>query len=422
MRRKSDRRRLTESLARSIEPDPARVLLVRDTEQVGLGLCVTPAGARSWIFEAKAKTGRSSRVVIARVGRMPLGTRTQPGTVRHHVVELTTALAQGADPGRDRSAARAAPTVATLVAQYLDEHLRIKGKPSTVREFERVIGKDVLPALGSLKVADVARSDVEALHRRVGKRGPRAGNYVLQVVSALFGFAETRDMRPQGSNPAALVKRFPEAKRERFLSAEELARLGDALAAVERDEERFPASILALRLLILTGLRRSEVLGLRWDGVDIERGILTLADSKTGRKRLPLTAPVAALLAGAYREAGNPYVCPGLAKLDEKGQRIGPPRPLATLAHAWNRVRAVAGLKDVPLHSLRHTFASVGAAAGLGLYVVGKVIGHASAGSTGRYAHLGADPVRTAAERIAGEVAASLGGASGELVPFKANR
>lgn len=420
MRRPSDRRKLTESLALSIEPDPARVLLIRDTEQVGLGLCVTPAGSRSWFFEAKGRTGRSGRIVIARVGRMPLGKKTQPDTVRHRVVELTTDLAQGRDPARERATARAAPTVAGLVEMYLSEHLRIKAKPSTVKEWSRVLAKDVIPSLGRLKVEEVTRADVEALHRRVGKRGPRAGNYLLTVVRSLFGFAEGRELRPQGTNPAALVERFPEKKRERFLSAEELGRLGEALATVERDGERFPSSILAIRLLILTGLRRSEVLGLRWDGVDVERGILTLETSKTGRKRLPLTAPVAALLAVAHREHGNPYVCPGLPRLDANGVPVGEPRPLATVAHTWNRVRELSSLEDVPLHSLRHSFASVGAAAGLGLYVVGKVIGHASVGSTSRYAHLDADPVRLAAERIAGEVAANLTGTTGEVVRFPA--
>ena len=389
--------KLTEKRVHSCRPDPARDVYLRDTEQVGFGVRVKPSGSRSYFIEYRAPSGRNRRMSLGPIGRYRL--EEARAIAREHFA----AIARGFDPLVQRRAARDKLTVAELAELYLDEHLRPTCKPSTIYEYDRILRREVIPALGRIEVEELMQEDVERLHRSIGRRAKRTANYTIGVIQAMLGFAERRGLRAQGTNPAALVTRYPEHRLERFLTGKELARVAEAIEKTEKEIDQLPTTTLALRLLLLTGMRAGEVLSLRWDDVDWERGFIVLPDSKTGRKALPLTAPVRELLANAERQAGNPYVC--------FGSRDG--EPLATLQHVWQRVRESAGLEDVRLHDLRHSFASVGASAGLGLYIVGKVLGHSSPQTTARYAHLAEDPVRAGAERIASEIARALEGSPG---------
>jgi integrase len=224
-----------------------------------------------------------------------------------------------------------------------------------------------------------------------------------------MNLAEAWGLRPTGSNPCQGVERYREQRRQRFLSGAELAQVGEALAEAEREESAHPSGILALRLLLLTGARSGEILSLRWSEVNFERSCLELADSKTGQKTIPLGAAALELLSKAERMEDNPYVCFG----DKPG------RPLGGLTKIWYRIRRRAGLEDVRIHDLRHSFASVGAGSGLGLPIIGAVLGHTQAQTTSRYAHLAADPVQQAAERISEEIAARLDGGAGDVRPFR---
>lgn len=197
--------------------------------------------------------------------------------------------------------------------------------------------------------------------------------------------------------------------RERFLTAEEIRRLGVTLSEAETAGEEMTGVVLAVRLLALTGMRRSEVLSLRWEYIDAERLCFFLPDSKTGRKAVPVGPPVLELLARAPRAVGNPFVCPGA--------RRG--APLVGIDKAWKRLAKRAGLEGVRLHDLRHSFASFGAASGIGLPVLGAILGHMDSATTARYAHLADDPRRAGAARISGEIAAALNGRPlGEVIAF----
>ncbi|MGH6989060.1 MAG: site-specific integrase [Stellaceae bacterium] len=202
-------------------------------------------------------------------------------------------------------------------------------------------------------------------------------------------------MRPDGSNPCRHVEKYPQRRRERFLSAVELARLGDALAAFDGS----PNVVAAVKLLVFTGARLGEVLGLRWEWIDFERGAARLPDSKTGAKTLHLPPPALAVLAELPRIEGNPHVI--------AGAREG--AAWVNLEKPWRAIRKVAGLDDVRLHDLRHAFASVAASSGMGLPIIGKMLGHTQAQTTARYAHLASDPVK-AATAVAGKIAAAIGG------------
>ena len=217
----------------------------------------------------------------------------------------------------------------------------------------------------------------------------------------MFNLAESWGLRPDGSNPCRHVEKFAERKRERLLSPAELARLGDALAA--HDGALYV--VAAVKLLVFTGARLGEVLGLRWEWIDFERGEARLPDSKTGAKTLHLPPPALAVLVALPRMEGNPYVIVGHKRS----------AAMVNLEKPWRAIRSTAGLDGVRLHDLRHAFASVAASSGMGLPIIGKMLGHTQAATTHRYAHLASDPVKAAAAAVAGKIAAAMSGSSEEV-------
>ena len=232
------------------------------------------------------------------------------------------------------------------------------------------------------------------------RKTPGAANRTLALISHMLNVAEKWGLRPDGSNPCRHVEKYPERKRERYLSKDELAALGDALSMAERTRTEKPGAIAAIRLLILTGCRLSEILTLKWDEVDFEGQCLRLADSKTGQKTVYLPAPALAVLEGIDRQKG----CSGVIVGRKPGAH------LVNLRKAWGRIRKAAKLKDVRLHDLRHTFASFGAGADLSLPMIGRLLGHTQSKTTQRYAHLHDDPVKRAAEKVGAIIGAALNG------------
>jgi integrase len=214
----------------------------------------------------------------------------------------------------------------------------------------------------------------------------------------MMNLAETWGMRDKHSNPCEDIERYPERKRERFLSPKELQRLGRALTAAEVSETGTKYAVAAFRILLLTGRRLSEIQTLEWRDVDLEQKELRLPDSMTGAKTVHLGEAVVALLEAWPRVNGNPYVIVGKR---EKAH-------LTDLQHPWRRIRKAAGLSDVRIHDLRHTFASGGLLVGEGLAMIGKLLGHTQVQTTARYAHLASDPVKQAATKISDRLALAL--------------
>jgi integrase len=325
-----------------------------------------------------------------------------PETARAEARRLLGVVAAGKDPAAERSARKEAPKVAELAARFLAEHVETKRKPRTAREYRRLTENIILPALGHKRVADVSRADIARLHH-ARCATPTEANRALALLSTMFTFAERIGERPDGSNPCRHVERFPQRRRERFLSADELGRLGDVLTAY-RGSPYHPATI---KLLIFTGARLGEVLGLRWEWIDAHRGEARLPDSKTGAKTLHLPPPALEVLAGLPRIEGEPHV-------------LGARRGTTFIEAPWRRIRATADLADVRLHDLRHAFASVAASAGMGLPIIGKMLGHTQAQTTQRYAHLASDPVKAAAATVAARIEQAMrGGGNAEVVPLR---
>lgn len=372
-----------------------------DLDLAGFGLRIYPSGTKAFLVVYRIGT-RKRRVILGRYGQLTVA------EARQAARKALLAATEGRDLADEREKARQGETVADLSARYLEVHLP-KKKASSQRHDRRMIRSYVIPKLGRLKVADVKREDMAKLHHSL-RATPYEANRLMALCSKLFNLAEQWGLRPDGSNPTHHVQRFREQRRQRFLSGEELVRVGDALREAAARSSAPASAILALRLLILTGARLSEILTLRWSSVDLENGLLHLPDSKTGPKVLPIAAPVLALLAEAPRLEGNPYVCPG----EKAGHHfVGLPR-------VWRRIQRRAGLQNVRLHDLRHSHASAAAGLGTPLQIIGALLGHSGPQTTARYAHLADFPVRAAAHQVSNHIAAALNGErAGEVIDFR---
>ena len=362
-----------------------------DSEIPGFGLRVLPSGRKGYVVQYRA--GRRSR-------RISLG----PSTVltceqaRNRAITIIAAARNGGDPAAERDAGRRAITVKELAERFDKEHIAIRVKASTAKEYRRNLTRFILPALGQLTVKDITRADVAKFHHDL-RHIPYQANRCLEVISKMFSLAEMWGLRPDGSNPRKHIKKYPEEKRERFLSPAELRRIGEVLRELEAEGIELPSPILAVRLLIFTGCRLNEIMTLKWEHVDLSERALRLPDSKSGAKVVHLGEPAAELLSEAQRIEDNPWVIFGTL----------PGKRLSDLQPFWRRVRARAGVKDVRIHDLRHTFASTAVAAGQGLPMIGKLLGHTQVQTTARYAHLAAEPVRIAADAVAQNLRQAMG-------------
>lgn len=384
------KRKLTVRLVESIAPGEQDTF-IWDAEVPGFGLRVWPSGKRVFIYQYRTRHRQTRRPVIGQYGPM------RPEQARRIARQWAAEVQRGGDPGGERREAGRAPTVSALAERYMAEHALVKKRPRSARSDESNLRNHVLPALGSKKAAAVTRADIAKLHHSM-RNTPGAANRVLALLSKMFNLAERWELRPDGSNPCRHIDRYPERKFERFLSMEEIGRLGAALAEAKQAQTEMPSAVAAIRLLIFTGCRLSEILTLRWDDVDTDRSCLRLPDTKTGAKVVYLSPPALEVLNGIERQEGNPYVIVGR----EPGSH------LVNLRKPWYRIRNRAGLEGVRLHDLRHSFASVGVASGLSLPIIGALLGHSQPATTQRYAHLADDPLQQASAAIGQRIAAAM--------------
>ena len=365
-----------------------------DGELTGFGVRVYPGGGKVYVAQARGPKG-SKRVTVGRHGVVGAA------EARRRAALIIARVKAGEDPAASGPpAARRAtgPTVADLAARYLEEHVAARCKPGTARTARTAVNRHVLPALGRLPLAAVERARVTGLHHRLHGT-PAMANLVVDTLSHMYALAAGWGLVPEGTDPCRSVARYPARRRERFLTDAEFDRLGRALAEAEARGSASPAAVAAIRLLMLTGCRKNEILTLRREDVDLDAGALRLADAKTGPRTAPLSAAAAEVLAGLPRGPGdNPWVFPGR----KPGAR------LRDVDGAWRTVRARAGLDDVRLHDLRHSYASRALALGESLPVIGRLLGHSRIETTARYAHLARESVREAAARVAASIAADV--------------
>ncbi len=388
--------KLTKRSVEGLEPRDTDYL-VFDSELPGFGVRVMPSGRKSYLVQYRSG-GRTRRFSLGRHGALTAE------EARKEAMSRLGEVAKGGNPSEEASRQRRAPTVAALCDRFTAEYVPQHCKPRTAYDYQRVIDRFIRPRFGSFKIADVTRADVAELHHAL-RETPYQANRVLSVLSKMFNLAELWELRADGSNPCRLVRKFAEQQKERYLSDTELDRLGDVLAEVEEEGAESVFVVAAFRLLTLTGCRLREIQTLRWDYVTPTH--LLLPDSKTGARRIPLPPAAHAVLDALPRLAGNPHVIAGKK----------PGGHIADLQRPWYRVRARAGLDDVRIHDLRHTYASVAVSNGVDLLTVGKILGHRNYQTTMRYAHLSDDSQQRAADQISGRLAGAINRKSGATTP-----
>ncbi|MDE0101371.1 MAG: tyrosine-type recombinase/integrase [Bryobacterales bacterium] len=376
---------------RTVEALPVgdREAVFWDRELSGFGVRVYPSGSKVYVVQTRSG-GKSRRVTIGRHGLL---TAEQ---ARRKAAGVIAGIKAGEEPGPAASRANG-PTLAEVGERYLREHVAVRCKPTTAGAYRHALNRFLLPSFGSLPLAAISRDQVASLHYRLHKT-PTMANQVVDTLSRLFVMAEAWGLAPAGGNPCRFVKKYQKRSCERFLSEQEFRRLGKVLSELEAEGKVSASGIAAFRLLMLTGCRRNEILTLRWEDVDLEGGELRLRDAKTGARWVALSPAATTVLAALQRLPDNPWVITG----SRTGMR------LANLNAQWVVVRKRAGLEDVRIHDLRHSFASRALALGEGLAMIGKLLGHRQVQTTARYAHLARESVKTSAARIAESIAADM--------------
>ena len=360
----------------------------------GFGVRVSQNGIKAFVLKYRLHSGRVRWKTLGRVGTMALE------VARRRAKTDLGQVADGRDPMRMKDAARDGVTFGAVADRWLEDHVDVRRKPATRRLYRTVLENHLRPRLGTMPITDITATDLLKVHHRL--RGTRhMANRVVAVASALFNWSAHAGFRT-GPNPCDGIEKYPERARKRYLTPQELARVGAALRVAERRHALAPSAVAAMRLLLLTGARVSEILALQWKFVDLQRGALRLPDSKTGAKVILLNAPARDILAAVPRWATSPYVFPG----EGRGKRKGTHR--VNLADAWTWVRRRAKVPDVRLHDLRHSFASVAVSHGLSLPTIGALLGHSQAQTTHRYAHLLDDPLRAANDQTGATIGAAL--------------
>ncbi|WP_247871908.1 site-specific integrase [Azospirillum sp. TSO35-2] len=357
-----------------------------DEELKGFGLRVYPSGRKMYLAQFRAG-GRLRRVNIG-----PHGVLT-PDVARTEAMKHLSDVRRGGDPASERDRRKASPTMKEFGKRFMEDYVASHCKPTTRAEYKRSIELFINPKIGTHRIIDVSRADVVELHQSL-KATPYQANRTLGVLSVMFTVAHTWGVRTDGVNPCWKVKRYKEVKRERYLTPDELASLGKVL----RESTSEPEAVNCIRLLLLTGCRLSEIQKLKWEHVDLNTGMLRLPDSKTGAKLVTIGKAAITVFKGLTKVKDNPYVITGQVE----GQH------LTDMQRPWRRLRKRAGLDDVRIHDLRHSFASDALQLGEDLPMIGRLLGHTQVQTTARYAHLKTDPIKAAADKVAEAIAIAL--------------
>lgn len=378
--------KLTTKLVLSTLPSDKDVI-IWDSEIKGFHCKITPTGKRVYLYYYRTSDFRERRPAIGTQGIINCD------QARDIAKEWQAVISKGGDPSQDKSNRREMVTVKELSERYMREHAHPKKKPSSASKDQRLWNLHILPLLGSCKVSSVTKDDISKLHSTM-QHIPVTANHCRSLISKALNLAEVWGYRKDNTNPCRHIKKYKENMRKRYLSKEELNKLNEVLLLAEANKIIMSSAANAIKLLVLTGCRLSEILTLKWEYVDIDSKLLRLPDSKTGAKFVYLPPDAIAILEKLYtdpeRPLSNPYVIIGR---EENSY-------LANLHKPWGRIKKLADIEDVRLHDLRHTFASIAVASGFSLPIIGALLGHTQPSTTARYAHLQNDLLKDAAGTV----------------------
>lgn len=385
--------KLTKTLVEKTEIKP-KPYFVFDEQVSGFCVRVSNNGKRHYYLQY-SKNKKIKRTLIGQHGIVTTE------HARDEAIKLLGGIIDGADPQQEKMLKRLEATVTELAVRYMNEHALIHCKPRTAVGYQRYLDKRILPFFGGMKISEVDTSDIASFHHSL-REMPTEANRCLEVLSKMFNLAELWKLRPDSSNPCKHIRKYKTKKIERYLSRDEVLRLGAVLDEMKRYPDENIAAIYCIQLLMLTGCRSSEIRTLKWEHVDRDAHVLRLPDSKTGAKVVYVGAPVFRLfdeiLRHPARPKENPYVIWGLLE----------GKCLADIQGPWQRYRKAANLEDVRIHDLRHSFASFAVSKGKTLPMIGELLGHTNVVTTARYAHLMSAPMNEAANDISGELSALL--------------
>jgi integrase len=336
------------------------------------------------------------------------GSPLTPDLARNDARRLLGAIHAGNDPATQRDKRSREPTVGDVLDRYLKEHVATHYKPSTAGEATRHVKATLKPAFGKLKINELTRADIKRWHTTLGGR-PYEGNRALGYFRKALSLA-VNEWELRVDNPALGVKKFPETRRERFFSDAELRHLGVALVEIEAEGKTLAGCIRVVRLLALTGMRLSEVIGTQWAWINFDEGCVRLPDAKAGARAVPLGGPALAYLASLERIGS--YVCYG----------TDPQKPISlkTVENFWPILRDRAELTNARMHDLRHTVGTLAAQTGANAFTVRDLLGHRSLSQTDTYVARDVDPLRKTADQVSSRIAAAMnGGPTAEIVPLR---
>ncbi|MBU2982143.1 tyrosine-type recombinase/integrase [Lentibacter algarum] len=381
--------KLTKRYVESIQ-NPERETILWDEELAGFGVRIYPTGRKVFIVQYKLN-GRTRRKTLGRHGIVTAE------EARKDAKLVQAEVARGSDPSAERKARLRSPTIKELGERFLKEHVAVHCKPTTQTGYAGILKKVVNPVLGSIKTSEISFTDIQAFHQK-RRDTPYLANRGVMILSKMLNLAEDWGLRSMNSNPTTRIKKYPEVEKKRYLDESEQERLGEVLTEMLAAGEITRYVFAAFYLLLLTGCRLGEIQKLKWDYVT--RTHLELPDSKTGRRRIPLPREARALIDMLDRREGNPYVILGDHGTGHYNDMQKP----------WRKIRARAGLEDVRVHDLRHTYASVAVMNGVDPFMLKEILGHKNLSTTLRYAHLSDDAVQKAAGKIANRLATTLNG------------
>lgn len=356
--------------------------VIWDSSLSGFGIRIYPSGRKAFVLSYRVD-GRKRQLTIGNYGTLTL--KQGQERARRHLVDIS----DGSDPLANKRKRAQAETIKSLCTRYISDYAKLHKK--SWEDDERRINNNINPLWGGHKVISLSRSDISDLHNKIGATKPYEANRLLELLSKMFSLAEQWGFVPEGHpNPARKIVKFKEVKRDRWVTPEELPRLAKSIG-----EETSIYVKAVFWLYLFTGMRKNELLALRWNEVDFTQKLIALPDTKAGRPLyLPLSEPAIKILSELPRLDSNPYVFPG----NKEGQH------LVNINKAWSRIRTRAEIKDVRLHDLRRTVGSMLAQAGNDLHLIGRVLNHSDTSTTAIYARFGQDHVRTALDEHANKL------------------
>ena len=370
--------KLTNRTIEDLKPNQKNYI-VWDSQVKGLGIRINSSGKKTFILKYRLGHGRKAKVRKPLIGVYGVVRTEQARLISR---EWLLKSSKGIDPCKQE---KDSITIKEFSNQYIEQYAVNRKKKSSVKEDRRLIRTRLLPTFGSIRVNELMKEDVIKYYHSINHT-PIIANRFLALFSCMMNLAEKWGIRPMNTNPCKYIDRYPENKRDKYLTMEDLEKVGKAMQALKHQESHYALS--AIKMIMVTGCRTGEILNAKWEYIDFHESKLNLPDSKTGARTIHLSPSAIDILNSLPRHAGYVFRSPRQNKR------------LTTLRCLWKKICKLTELKDFRLHDLRHTYASFAVSGGFSLPIIAKMLGHADIKTTERYAHLHQDPVNKAIDDV----------------------